>query len=457
MCGIAGGLGKARRDVLPALAHRGPDSQDVVEVGPFWLAHTRLAIQDPTSRSDQPFRRGKIVLVYNGELWNRDELRAVLERAGESFETTGDTEVVAAALDRWGPEALPRLRGMFAVGWTNGELLWVARDRHGEVPLHVGRPACFASELGALQVLLGRKGGSWLEPGLLAEISSTGDVVVRRWHRLGGVPTAEGEAGAVRRGLERGTADRTISDVPVCTLLSGGIDSAAIAALLVREFPKIVAYTAVFDPKAQDLRAAREVADFLEIELREVEVPEPTPEGLAGVVRAIEMPDKPQVEIGWACLALARRIRADGFRVTYSGEGSDELWGSYGFAFRGIARLGFGEYRRRLVRDQHRKNFARANKVFMRHGVECRLPFLDQDLVSTALGLTREQVTRGRPDSPASRKVVLQDAVEDLLPGRIVRRSKVAFQDGCGLKRACESVVANPQRFYRAEHRSAFG
>ena len=452
MCGIAGGIGLIRDGVLDALRHRGPDAEGAVEVGGFWLAHTRLSIQDPDARSDQPMRRGQVSITYNGELWNKDEVRASLEASGESFVTTGDTEVVASALSRWGVAALPRLRGMFAVAWTDGETLWLARDRHGEIPCHwYPKPFAFASELKGLARITGKRGGLWVEPGEVITVRD--DVATRaRWHEVTPRKRSRKPAEMVRSDLRRGVCDRTISDVPVCTLLSGGVDSSAIAAMLLPTFPDLVAYTAVYDPRSADLRSARLVAKHLEIELREVLVPQPTADDLADVVRVIEQPHKAQVEIGWACLALARRIELDGFKVTYSGEGSDELWGSYGFAYHGIKKHGFVGFRKRMVYDQHRKNFARANKVFMRHGIECRLPFLDTELIETALGLTRQEVASSRSD-----KAVLQEAVADLLPRQIINRSKVAFQDGCGIKKACAAQVSSPTRFYNAEFRSEYG
>jgi asparagine synthase (glutamine-hydrolysing) len=423
-----------------------------VEVGAFWLAHTRLSIQDLDARSDQPYVRGGVTLTYNGELWNADEVRAELETQGETFTTTGDTEVLAAALDRWGEAALPRLRGMFAVAWTDGEATWLARDRHGEVPVHFRpEPFVFASELKALRVVSGKVGGLWVGPGEVVT-NRAGVTTKSRWYEVARRET-EGDAVApVRSALAHGVNDRMVSDVPVCTLLSGGVDSAAITAMLAPAFPGLVAYTAVMDPRGSDLKHARLVADHIGVDLVEVKVEPPTADDLARTVVVIEQPHKAQVEIAWACLALARRIEADGFKVTYSGEGSDELWGSYGFAYHGVRKLGFGPFRRKLVYDQHRKNFARANKVFMRHGVECRLPFLDTGLVETALGLTQEQVVDKR-----SSKAVLQNAFLDLLPTEITGRPKVAFQDGCGLKTACAVVVAAPRRFYRSEYHRRYG
>jgi asparagine synthase (glutamine-hydrolysing) len=241
----------------------------------------------------------------------------------------------------------------------------------------------------------------------------------------------------------------------VCALLSGGIDSAAIVAELVRARPGLTTYTAVLDPRSADLRHARETAEALGVPLVEVPVAPPTADDLTHALETIEQPYKAQVEIAWPCLALARAMRADGYRVTYTGEGSDELWASYGFAYRGIREAGWYGYRRNLIAAQAVRNFPRVNKAFMAHGVEGRLPFLDPDLVTLALSMPLDVVRDA--DTPTGRKAVLSAAYRDRLPASVLRRAKVAFQDGLGLKPIITSALPNPVRYYRAEHSRLYG
>jgi asparagine synthase (glutamine-hydrolysing) len=419
------------------------------------LLHTRLAIIDCHPRSNQPFTYGQTTISYNGELWNFREVRALLAQEGCSFQTNGDTEVMAAALDRWGAAALPRFDGMFAVAWTkDGQEVSLARDRYGEIPLHWA-PGAFASERKAL-LGMGIAGHliQDVPPGGLLTLCPSG-ARITTWYAL---PAREQRidrltaADRLRTLLEEAVTARQIADVPLATLFSGGLDSATIAAILVRSFPGIPSYIAVYDPRSPDLRAARIGAEALGLTLREVRVPSPTADDLAGVVRVIEMSSKAQVEIGWPCLALARAMQADGIRVIFSGEGSDELWASYGFSYHGIQQEGWGPHRRKLIRAQAAKNFARCNKIFMAAGIECRLPFLSPPLVEYALSLPQATVQdRGRP------KAVLQDAVGDWLPSRLRDRPKLAFQDGLGMKSAAAQAVAQPARFYRQEYARTFG
>ena len=459
MCGIVGGWHPKVQEGVDALAHRGPDAQAVLKLGNLTLGHTRLAILDLDPRSNQPFTYRDVTAVFNGEIWNYLELREELEQEGLRFYTEGDTEVLVAALSQWGVDALPRVNGMFAVAWAHDQdTLYLARDRYGEIPLHIAkqRPFAFSSELKALKAM-GCHPASFEDilPAHYAIVSPSSITQHPYYH----IPTAplpdsrEEASQEVFRLLRNGSYERSISDVPVCTLLSGGIDSAAVAYFLKQKIPNLVAYTAVYNPKSLDLRCAREVAEALEIELREVVVPLPTAGDLQEVIRIIEMPYKAQVEIGWPCLKIAEQMQRDGFKVTFSGEGSDELWASYGFAYHALKTQNWHEYRKKLFLSQARKNFARCNKIFMAHSIECRLPFLHPPLVDYAIGLTKEAVQNGR----GKPKAVLQEAFIGKLPDRITKRPKVAFQDGMGIKQEITSVIPKPKRFYNVEFKNRYG
>ena len=461
MCGIVGTLGGVLPRVevgIRALTHRGPDASGSVVRGDVILGHTRLSILDVDERSNQPFLYRNVALTYNGELWNYKQLRSDLELLGHNFVTSGDTEVVAASISEWGTLAFKRFRGMFALAWTtDGETLWLVRDRYGEVPLHycMGYPVYFASEMKALKAMgSDLRSAKWVNPGEMVRLDRSGWKEFT-WTKISVTPRADGldqASGIVRGLLIAGAVERTISDVPVCTLLSGGIDSAAVAYALKGVIPDIVAYHAVLDTKSPDLKAARLVAEHLGIELREVLVPVPSSADMADVVRTLEMSLKAHVEIGWPCMVLARRMKEDGFKVTFSGEGSDEMWASYGFTFHALKTKEWHTYRRDLFLSQHRKNFARCNKIFLSHGVECRLPFLNQDLVEYAIGLIRESVRDGRSD-----KAVIQRAFADVLPESVTRRAKLAFQDGMGLKPEIQRILGDPKAFYKECYAREYG
>lgn len=448
MCGIVGGQ-LAEVD-LTTIAHRGPDDAQVVTCGPWLLGHTRLAVQDVTSESRQPMQRGAVTLTFNGELWAPHELRATYML---DCTTTGDTEVFALLLDRFSEDALRYVRGMFAVAWVASDnVLRIARDAYGEVPLHYGFTTdnrfVYGSEIAAV-LAHGAHPTTirWVNPGGIIRVYPDSRIEYDRWHHS----PAYGETDDIGALLRQGVRDRLTADVPVGLLVSGGLDSSLIAALAAR--PDLPAYTAVHHAKSSDHRAARKLAERLGLQLIEVRVPSPTADDLADVVRIIEQPHKAQVEIAWACLHLARRLQKDGIRVVLSGEGSDELLGSYGMSYHGIKQYGWRGYRERTFIGQHRKNFARTNKVFMRYGVEARLPFLHEPFIARILDATQDEVTAHRRHP----KAIIAQVAEPLIGADLAWRTKAAFQTDARLDQAAAKAVTDPTRFYRQAFSETFG
>ena len=475
MCGVVVARDKALVEAgIKASFHRGPDHSDLVTVNGWVLGHTRLSIVDLSSAGQQPMRRGQTTVVYNGEMWNHETLGS-----GFDLASTSDTEAVVFSLDQERQEALSRFDGQFGLCWVHDddEALYAARDKVGEVPLHYGyhrstREVMIASEMKAL-IAMGVHPAtiSWVPPGSVAVWTDPKALPqLREWHEYDLAPVDDDLTTATAK-VDDLLADAVVkrckvADVPVATLLSGGIDSSAVTWHALPYLPDLVAYTAVYYTDSLDRRCARAAADHLGIELIEVVIPPPSADDLSTVIESIEMPHKAQVEIGWACLHLARRLHDDGIRVVLSGEGSDELWSSYGRSFHTEQRLGWHKSRRQNVLGQHRKNYARVNKVFMAHSVEGRLPFADANLLEYALRLERDSVFghhfANRPSTPVEgrkptkEKIVLRDSYHDRLPERIERRDKSAFQTDAGIDKAAAGAVADPQSYYRREYRRIF-
>lgn len=407
--------------------------------------HVRLAIIDPTAASAQPFRYRDGVLAYNGELWNHGDLRGVLEVRGYRFETSGDTEVLAAALCEWGvPGALDRLDGMFCFSWSSPAGDFLVRDRLGKLPLYAARDGAgfaWASERRGL----GRLGGAaeavppatWLDlrTGLL--------------HRYYEVPKLA-SPGDVRALLEEGVRKRLMADVPLCVLLSGGLDSSVTTALAARHRPDLVAYTCHLGETTEDLEAARVVAKHVGVELREVPLEPPGDADVERAVLTVEVPNRTAVEIATLCLPLAQRIRSDGFKVVLSGEAADELFGGYGtLARRAQDDESWRAARMEFLAKMGRADFHRVNKSFMAHGVEARMPFCERGLVESVLSMGKRQCPPG--------KGLLKKAVADLLPAEVIRRPKLTFQGGAGARAHFDAAYPSPQRYYNSVLRTAFG
>jgi asparagine synthase (glutamine-hydrolysing) len=448
VCGIAGSwrCGFNVAGAIKRIIHRGPDGSAIAAFGDAIHGHARLAVLDLSTASSQPFRYGGGVLSYNGELWNFEELRDELCSLGKSFNTTGDTEVVAAALDEWGTDAVRRLDGMFAFAWTSGREAILARDRFGKIPLHVsavGEGFAWSSELKGMGNYAGHSRP--LPPASWLDLNSG---TISRYYVIPDAAPPPDVIGMLRRGVKR----RLTSDAPLCCLCSGGLDSTLILALAMEQRKDIVAYTAFVDGESEDLSAARSVCTEFGVELREVKVDEPTPASLAAAAVSIECEMKAQVEIAALCIPLAKAIASDGFKVCLSGEAADELFGGYGNMAIKASGGGDPEWRRiRLdqLEKMSRGNFMRCNKAFMAGGVECRLPFMERQLVESILASSKKECPPG--------KRMLKDAARGIIPEFVIKRTKETFQGASGMASLAGRAVASPRRYYASEVRKAYG
>ena len=161
MCAIFGILGhydaNKAKSALGKLAHRGPDYCGIIEQQNLFFAHQRLTIQDSHHRSHQPLQYGKILLSFNGEIYNFNELKKELDF---DFQTQSDSEVIIAAYLQWGVDFVKHLRGMFAIALLDDTTLYLFRDRLGKKPLYFMQTKeqfIFASELKGITPFLAKK------------------------------------------------------------------------------------------------------------------------------------------------------------------------------------------------------------------------------------------------------------------------------------------------------------
>ncbi|MBK9180734.1 MAG: asparagine synthase (glutamine-hydrolyzing) [Acidimicrobiales bacterium] len=351
MCGIAAVLGAGPRAEALAdrLVHRGPDGRGALVLDGCSLAMTRLAILDPTPRAGQPMSFAGRHLVFNGEIYNFRAVRSVLEAAGLAFTTTGDTEVLLKALVHWGPGGLERMRGMFAfLLWDEGtQTLLAGRDPIGVKPLYWRRLSsgaiAFASEAAPLAGLE----RAAVRPQAVAEFLRFGSPVettiyegvhehppgtVTLWRPDGAVvrepiPLAHEER-PLPEVMRRAIAENTVSDRPVAVFLSGGFDSAAIAAGLSAEGISATGLTISTDANASDVARARETAAHYGLDHRVVHVAGADATG--AVDRFLAAMDQPTID-GLNTLLVSEVASSVGFPVALSGLGGDEVLGGYGY------------------------------------------------------------------------------------------------------------------------------
>jgi asparagine synthase (glutamine-hydrolysing) len=340
------------------LVHRGPDSEGTFVDGGVGLAARRLAIID-LEGGDQPISNedGTCTVVQNGEVYNYAELTRELERAGHRFRTHSDTEVLVHAYEEWGAGFAERLRGMFAIALWDGlrRRLVLARDRFGIKPLYyraAGDELSFASELDALprgEVDLDAVEAFLAFNSIPAPLSifreirklpaghlltwEDGRIALVRYARPGPLPARHREheadlAEECRARLADSVRAHLVADVPVGVLLSGGVDSGALAALAARESAEPVrTFSIGFEESSFDeLAGARAVAARYGTRHRELVLRPDAALLLPALAAAF---DEPFADSSALPTYLVAKLAAEEVKVALSGEGGDELFGGY--------------------------------------------------------------------------------------------------------------------------------
>lgn len=386
MCGLAGffdpmGITSEPEELLNSMgrriAHRGPDDhgQWWSPVLKFGLAHQRLSILDITQAGHQPIvsRCGNWVIAFNGEVYNFEALRSELSKITEvSWSGHSDTEVILECIAAGGFErSIPKFSGMFSIAALDirNRRLWLATDHAGKKPLYfgwLGKRFCFASELKALRptnvsldidraslALFMRygyiaaphtiyRGIQKLPQGCFASIQLSSESIGKPIHRneywsitdvvksgLALPASARPLPAGLENVLEAAVRRRLVSDVPVGALLSGGIDSSIVTALMARNSPgRISTFSIGFeDPALDESKYANAVAAHLGTDHTSCIVSDS--DMLAVIPKLPWMYDEPFADSSQIPTYLVSRLAHSKVKVALSGDGGDELFGGY--------------------------------------------------------------------------------------------------------------------------------
>lgn len=387
MCGIAGIVDHNGRmssnidSMTHALAHRGPDAQDVFTDNSHGVAlgHTRLSIIDLSTAANQPFHSsdGRYVTVFNGEIYNFRSLRKILtEQHRVEFRTTSDTEVLVEGFAAWGTSLATRLEGMFAFAILDRHTgsLFLFRDRVGKKPLYYAESDdhfVFASEIKSLLQHPGVRRGAKIRiesfptflhlgyipgpytiytnivkfpAGHYGELHAGGKLKINPYwkledqlspNRIVDVALAKKQATEL---LHRAVADRLVSDVPVGAFLSGGTDSSLVSAIAstLTTTPLKTFSIGFKDNKFDESVYARKVGEALRTEHHEFILEER--DAISILNNYLDHFDEPFADTSAIPTMLVSRLARQQVKVALTGDGGDELFQGYG-AYRWAGRL----------------------------------------------------------------------------------------------------------------------
>jgi len=446
MCGILAYAGsELSEDVLTdefaKVQGRGPDYSVMARVAQdSWLGFHRLSIMDPSPAGHQPFYFEGASLVCNGEIYNHEQLA---KRYGFNLSSGSDCEVILHMFRRFGIErTCQELDGVFSFVIFEADTMYVARDPIGIRPLFIGERQTQAgkverlvcSELRGIHAhcdqLMPFQPGHYAQISLATKAISTTAYYAYEYPQIS--LTHETDIMALlKEKLVTAVDKRMMSDRPIGCLLSGGVDSSLIAALVARHYPRGTMHTfnVGLDTGASDRAYARMVADHIGSIHHEVTITrEDALELLKETVRVCESFDTTTIRASTMQLAIARYIQKEtDIKVIFNGDVIDEASGSYVY-FKNAPSL--EEYQTetiRLMKEIHLYDVLRADRTISGCGLEARVPFADKDFVQFYMGIPPEL----RQPRDGVEKYLLRKTFEGLIPDAVLWRPKEAFSDGC--------------------------
>lgn len=481
MCGICATLlnkneqnASQTQQVQKSLLHRGPDYFGTWSVknknGVSSISHTRLAIVDPTG-GKQPIvdTVENVCMAANGEIYNHASLRDPKVK----YQTNSDCEVILRMYlkNKNYKDWINKLRGMFSFvivdnSDNNETRFLIGRDPFGIIPLYYGR-----DKYGALWIVSEMKAFPYqmetidvFPPGHIMTQDTYFPVKYYKYVSLSKVPSSMySDPSIMYNMLDDAVKSHMMSDVPFGVLLSGGLDSSIIAALICKHsakriesgesedswYPRVHSFS-IGLKNSPDLACARIVAKHIgSIHHEFTFTIDEALKAIPQVIRYIETYDTTTVRASTPMFLLAEKIRMMGIKMVLSGEGADEIFGGYLYFRKAPDATQFHEECVRKVTKLHQYDCLRANKSMMAHSVECRTPFLDTPFVEYAMRL--DPSLKMCPKGTIEKKI-LRDTFGHLLPPSIANRQKEQFSDGVGynwidsIKKHCDKKYGEQWR-----------
>ncbi len=467
MCGIFGGfnIGENTSQKAIELINRGDDGITIKKIDEnlFFAARRHLVKKsgnDEKSKSDQPyFSNDKSkALIFNGEFYNFEDYKKKLKNSETSFISSGDTEVLLRLFEKKGIDFLKdkKIDSLFAIAIYDkkNKIITIARDWPGRIPLyyyHDSEKFIFSSELKAFKAVknLSLQKPIELTPGTYVEYSlDTKKIEIFRYFTPNNSLIKKNEnimdiGSKIHNLLDESAKNRTMGDVPICTMLSGGIDSVLTTFYVFKNLnfkkigykPKSFVFS-VEGYESIDVKRARIAAEsFKEIDLELVEVTssrENLIENVPNIIESFEMRKMKALSfyplpIYWY---LAPKMRDYGFKVTIGGHGVDELLGAYDSwkeLNKGHEVQIQSKSRMAFINNIYNNMLKRASIIFMNRGpIEARFPFLNQNVCEYLLSIDKKWLQINKENCEILLKLIDEKQNENL--GR-VKKNLVKYYD----------------------------
>jgi asparagine synthase (glutamine-hydrolysing) len=463
-------------DMLIKMAHRGPDTHGIyldgtllrtraieelkeglVNESHIALGHSRLRIVGK-EKATQPYTScdGKLTLIHNGEIYNYQKLRSLLYKPHD-IKTSSDSEVIVHLLEETyrgdlldaTKKVIGLLDGMYALAVTDGESVVVARDPIGKKPLYYIQnedTTYFASEKKALWN--GQDTPVRLNPGDILTIDDSGASVHEGFHLqfpqvdiVDFREAVELYKDVLIKAVQKRLTGLTESRIGV--IFSGGIDSVLISQLLQREGKNIVCYCTGTEASG-DIVAALSVAKDLGLELKTTIINAAMVEDiLPEIIRNVEESGLLQVEVAIPMYLAAKLAAEDDIRVMFTGQAADELFAGYPWYNDVLSEFGYLRLHEKLWEDLnflYTDTLEREDKLTMAHSIELRAPYLDRDVIQTAMRISPKLKLEGKDDN-LRKRVHRQAAVELGVPPYLSFRVKDPAQSGSGIHGIIDKIA----------------
>ena len=443
---------------------RGPDNSQIVNLDSLTcLGFHRLAINGLDRNSDQPLCIDNIYLICNGEIYNHKEL---FKELNIKPKTNSDCEVIIHMYKKFGIEyTLNQLDGVFAFMLFDHKKMYVARDPYGVRPLYHLQKCnatpveAFASTLcsldGLTTVINTSEQIRQFEPGSYSEYSFD---ITNKWifdksvkYTSPGIKTSavfnniESSLSLINYSLDCAVKKRVENtDRPIACLLSGGLDSSLVTALVSKYYKGRLETYSIGLKGAEDLKYARLVADHLNTDHHEIVVSEDDFfNAIPEVIYNIESYDTTTVRASVGNYLIGKYISQNSdAKVIFNGDGSDELAGGYMYFHKAPDVLSFDHECKRLLQQIHKYDVLRSDRSISSNGLEPRTPFLDRGFVQDYLSISKDVrcVMHNKCEKYLIRKAF--DLEKPLLPKEVLWRQKEAFSDGfSSLNRSWYNII----------------